>query len=268
VSNVNDPQSSGLTVRPQPNRRVKRGWMNMRVERVIHETHDTDTFVLVDAEDGGRAFDYVAGQYLTFRFDDLAEKPIVRSYTMSSSPNQGDFSAFTVKRVDRGLVSNWLCDKVQVGTILRARGPIGKFCYEPAKDRKHIVMIAGGSGVTPFVSMVREHGPRLGQPGEPEKMTLIVSYRSREDLICWPDLVAAQVLPNVRVITTLSREAAAGGFWHGRIDHDLLTRAIGGVYGEATFMSCGPQAIMDLTVEHVKGANVPDEHVKTESFES
>ena len=79
-----------------PQRRIKRGWMNLRVDRVVHDTHDTDTFILVDADEGGRAFDYIAGQYLTFRFDDIEAKPIVRSYTMSSSPNQPGFAAFTV----------------------------------------------------------------------------------------------------------------------------------------------------------------------------
>src|SRR4051794_38726778 len=83
-----------------PARRIKRGWMNLRVDRIVDETWDTRTFYLVDADEGGRAFDYTAGQYLTFRFDEVAEKPIVRSYTMSSSPNQDGFSAFTVKRVE------------------------------------------------------------------------------------------------------------------------------------------------------------------------
>ena len=107
---------------PTPDRRVKRGWMNLRVSHVIHETPDTDTFLMVDAEENKRAFDYIAGQYLTFRFDDVADKPIVRSYTMSSSPCQPDTVAFTVKRVEKGLISNWLCDNVRTGSILRARG--------------------------------------------------------------------------------------------------------------------------------------------------
>ena len=59
---------------PTPDRRVKRGWMNLRVSHVIHETPDTDTFLMVDAEENKRAFDYIAGQYLTFRFDDVADK--------------------------------------------------------------------------------------------------------------------------------------------------------------------------------------------------
>ena len=249
--------------------RRKKGWMNLRVAEVIHETWDTDTFILVDADEGGRPFDYIAGQYLTFRFDDIEAKPIVRSYTMSSSPLQGDYSAFTVKRVEGGKVSNWLLDSVKQGQVLRARGPIGKFVYDPTKDKEHLVMVAGGSGVTPFVSIMREYAARLGQAGAPRKMTLLVSYRSKSDLICWSDLHQIRQRADAAVHTTLSREdRAAEGFWHGRICDTMIERAVGGDYRNATFMTCGPQAIMDLAVEHLRRNKVPEDAIKTESFES
>ena len=251
-----------------PITRRKRGWMNLKVTKVIHETHDTDTFVMEDQEDGGRVFDYHSGQYLTFRFDDVADKPVVRSYTMSSSPNQGDFSAFTVKRVEGGLISNWLCDNVKEGTILRGRGPIGKFCYDP-DDADHLFMVAGGSGVTPFVSIMRDHAEKLGQPGSPKRMTLLVSYRTKQDLILWEDLEAINAVEGCNVITTLSREdAQADGFWHGRIDEPMLAKAIDGEYSGTTYMTCGPIPMMDMMVEHCKKNGVAEEFIKLESFES
>jgi len=250
------------------NRRVKRGWMNLRVTEVNTETPDTLTFVMVDADDGGRPFDYVAGQYLTFRFDGIVDKPVVRSYTMSSSPLQPDISAFTVKRVEGGLISNWLCDNVQPGTVLRARGPIGKFCFDPGHDRSHLMMVAGGSGVTPFVSIIRQHAPTLGKPGSPKRMSLVVSYRSRADLICWKELEEARAA-GVAVHTTLSREdARSEGFLQGRISDGMLKELIRGDYANTTFMTCGPKEIMSLTVAHVKAAGVDDAHMKQESFES
>ena len=249
--------------------RRKKGWMNLRVSDVIRETHDTDTFVLVDADDGGRAFDYIAGQYLTFRFDGVSDKPLVRSYTMSSSPCQLNYSAVTVKRVDKGLISNWLCDHVKVGTVLRARGPIGRFVYESDKDQPHLFMVAAGSGVTPFISILREYAQRLGQADAPQRMTLLVSYRSKADLICWHDLVSIRNLPGIQVFVTLSREnLPEEGFWHGRIDDAMLNKAIAGDYHNCTFMSCGPQAIMDLVDAHCKAHGVVSGQVKTESFES
>ena len=86
--------------------------------------------------------------------------------------------------------SNWLCSTVEKGTVLRARGPIGKFCYDLRTDHKHLIMVAGGSAVTPFISMLREYQYRLGQVGAPDKITLLVSYRSKQDLICWKKIVA------------------------------------------------------------------------------
>ena len=251
------------------NRRVKRGWMNLRVDKVIIETPDTKTFVLVDADEGGRPWDYWAGQYLTFRFDGIEEKPIVRSYTMSSSANQDDICAFTVKRVDRGVVSNWLCDNVKVGDVLRARGPIGRFIYEPEKDCEHLVMVAAGSGVTPFVSIMREYCAKLGAAGSPKKMSLLVSYRSREDVILANDLQAFSNRAGCRVVVTLSRDplAPASLFYQGRITSDMILELVNNDFTNSTFMSCGPKAIMDLTGEVARSKGVPDAQIKNESFD-
>lgn len=251
------------------NRRVKRGWMNLKVIKVTEESHDTKTFVMVDADEGGRPWDYWAGQYLTFRFDNIADKPIVRSYTMSSSPNQLETCAFTVKRVEKGLISNWLCDQVKVGDILRARGPIGRFIYEPEKDLGHLVMVAAGSGVTPFVSIMREFADKLGANGAPKKMSLLVSYRSRKDLILWEDLQNFTTKLDCRVYVTLSRDdAASNEFWQGRINQDMIECVVGKDFTNCTFMSCGPTAIMDLTGDVARAHGVPAEQIKTESFES
>lgn len=254
-----------------PSRRIKRGWMNLKIERIIDECHDTKTLIFVDADEGGRQFDYVAGQYITFRFDDVSEKPVVRSYTMSSSPREKDFIAVTVKEVEDPFISKVLVRDTKVGQILRGRGPIGKFVYEPEKDEKHLVMIAGGSGVTPFISIMREYCDQLGKPGAPEKMTLLVSYRSRNDLILWE--TSQQInefrAKGAQIITTLSREdATSEGFWKGRIDPGMIERLLEGDFKGKTFMTCGPEAIMNTAVETAKLHGVPESQIKTESFSS
>lgn len=253
----------------QKNRRIKKGWMNLRVSEIVEETPDTKTFVFEDHEEGGRQIDYFAGQYLTFRYDGISEKPLVRSYTMSSAPSRDDLIRVTVKRVEQGKISNWMCDSLETGSVLRARGPIGRFCYDPEIDQKNVIMVAGGSGVTPFVSIMKEYGPILGQPGSPESLVLLVSYRSKQDLICWPELTAIARLPGCRVVTTLSREdAQEEGFWKGRIDAAMIDRLTGGKISETTFMTCGPDAIMDAMVNYCKDLGVPDSCVKKESFEN
>jgi glycine betaine catabolism B len=248
--------------------RRKKGWMKLKVKKIRQETPDTETFFFVNEEEDERAFDYIAGQYLTFRFDDIGDKPLVRSYTMSSSPKKHDEALVSVKRVYKGVVSNWMCDEIKEGTILRARGPIGKFCYLDG-DNEHLVMTAGGSGVTPFVSIMLEHLETLGQEGSPKKMTLIVSYKSKNDLILWEDLKTINAVEGARVVTSLTREdATSEGFLQGRIDDEMIAKVMEGDYKNTTFMSCGPIPMMDLTVAHAKANGVPEEHCKVESFES
>ncbi|MBC7659040.1 MAG: hypothetical protein H7249_04965 [Chitinophagaceae bacterium] len=250
---------------PAPRR--KKGWMNLEVTRIVDETWDTKTFYLEDAVDKGCPFDYIAGQYLTLRFNDITERPVARSYTMSSSPSQAGFSALTIKRVEGGLVSNWMCDQLKVGDTVKALGPIGKFCFDPVKFRPHLVMLGAGSGVTPFVSMAREYADRLGTPGAPEKMTLLVAYRSKLDLICWDDLVVLNKVPGVSIITTLTREdARSEGFLHGRPDDAMFRELLKVTYGTSSYMTCGPEAMMNQFVDFLKAENIAPEDIHLESF--
>lgn len=247
--------------------RRKRGWINFRIAKITEETHDTKTFFLVDDEDGTCTFDYIAGQYLTFRYDGIDKKPVVRSYTMSSSPRQKDSYAVTVKRVEGGLVSNWMCDQLKVGDILKGRGAIGKFVYDAATCEPNLTMIAAGSGVTPFVSILREYGDRLGSEGAPKTMNLLVAYRSRADLILWDELERLNKIDGINVFTTLSRDSDAPmSFWQGRPDTAMLDRATGDNYENTTFMTCGPEALMALVINHCLAKGADSGQVHKESF--
>jgi ferredoxin-NADP reductase len=243
--------------------------MKLRICKVIQENHDTRTLYFADDEDGGRAFDYIPGQYLTFRFDDLAGKPLARSYTMSSSPCESDYVAVTVKEVSKGIVSEYLCRNTKEGDVLRARGPIGKFCYFAETDAPHLAMVAAGSGVTPFTSMLREYAPHLGKKGAPQRMTLLVSYRSTHDLVNWEDLKAVSKIPGVEIVTTLSRENANDkGFLFGRINEEMLKKVFLHSLENTTFMTCGPKEMMNLTTHFLSTHHVPRERIKVESYES
>lgn len=248
--------------------RRKRGWMNLRITQVIEETWDTKTFYFVDDEDNEVAFDYIAGQYLTLRYDGIEKKPIVRSYTMSSAPIENDRVALTVKRVEGGLISNWMCDQLKVGDIVKARGPIGRFCFDPGRCQSHLVMVGAGSGVTPFLSILKEYADKLGQEGCPDKLSLLVAYRSKKDLIAWSDIERLRTLPGINIHVTLTREdASAEGFGFGRPDPSMIDSFLSGNYTGASFMTCGPTQLMDMTVEHLKGKNVADADIQTEAFD-
>lgn len=251
-------------------RRIKRGWMRLKVADLVQETHDTVTIVLVDADDGGRAFDYQAGQYLTFRFDALAAKPIVRSYTLSSSPCQKEAIAFTVKEVNDPFVSKFLCHDVKVGDVLRARGPIGKFCFIPGESKPNLAMIAAGSGVTPFISIIREFANCVGSLPCPTSLRLLVSYRRKCDVIFARQLSQWGQKANIDIRITLSREdPATGPYWHGRIDAAKLRDFVGNRSDKATtYMLCGPIPMMELASGALIAMGVDPEDIKSESFAS
>lgn len=251
-------------------RRVKRGWMNLKVTKIFEDNPSTKTLYLEDAEEGGVQFDYNPGQYLTLRFDSLAEKPVVRSYTMSSSPCEKKAVALTVREVEDPFVSRSLCRDYKVGDVIRARGPIGRFCYEPEKDHKHLVMVAGGSGVTPFVSIAREFAPSLGQPGSPEELTLFVTFRSDKELMCWETIKNLQGKDNIQIVVTLSRQEQlpeGSSFVKGRVNEALMDEVLQGSYEGKTFMTCGPTALMNMMTSHVRSKGVAEEYIKQESFD-
>jgi ferredoxin-NADP reductase len=125
-------------------------------------------------------------------------------------------------------------------------------------------MVGAGSGVTPFVSILREFHDKTGLPGAPERMTLLVAYRSRNDLISWETLEKVSS-PQSRVITTLTREEA-DGFLHGRPSPDMIDQILNNKYDDTTFMTCGPEVMMEMVTQHAKSRGVPAERIHTESF--
>ena len=248
-------------------RRIKRGWMKLKVSKILQDTHDTKTIILNDLEEGGRAFDYYAGQYLTFRLDGLSEKTLVRSYTMSSSPKEKDHIAITVKQVDPGFASRYLCKELKVGDILLARGPIGRFVFDPDKDHKHLVMIAGGSGVTPFLSILQEHSHLLTESSFLQQMTLLVNFKTKKDLIAWDLLQELKTKPGINILVSLSREQEKfQDCLLGRIEESLIIQAVNHDFSNKTFMTCGPEPLMTTVKSILTRNNVHANCIKTESF--
>ena len=124
----------------------------LRVADVIDETADTRSFVLEIPAPLGHRFAYAGGQFCTFRAT-IGGEPIVRCYSMSSSPDTGDPFTVTVKRVPGGKMSNWMNDTLAQGDTIDVMPPAGRFVLRAAEAP--IVAFAGGSGITPVLSIVK-----------------------------------------------------------------------------------------------------------------
>ena len=124
----------------------------LAVAEVVEETADARSFVLDVPRALEPRFAYAAGQFCTFRAT-IGGEPIVRCYSMSSSPDVGDPYTVTVKRVPGGKMSSWMIDTLATGDTIEVMPPTGRFVLRAVEAP--IVAFAGGSGITPILSIIK-----------------------------------------------------------------------------------------------------------------
>lgn len=127
------------------------GWREFRVDEKIRESEIVTSFVLRPV-DGGAVVRHRPGQYLTFQLELPGRSTLKRNYSISSAPN-GNSYRITVKREPKGEASNWLHDGAEVGTVLKVAPPAGEFFLGQETERP-VVLLSGGVGLTPMVSML------------------------------------------------------------------------------------------------------------------
>jgi len=234
-----------------------RGFVQTPVLATLDEACDIRTIRMVRPE----GFAFEAGQFLAVRVR-VASREYVRCYSISSSPDSLGYLEISVKR--QGLVSNALHTTARPGAILAIKAPNGKFRY-PAGDDRPIVLLAGGVGITPLMSILR-HAVQA-EPSRP--VTLVYSARDERSLAFRDDLaVLGRRHPQLRIIYTLTRQAPPGpAFYPGRIDAALLQAAIPDITHAISFV-CGPQPMIASMREHLVQLGVPLAQIKYEAFEA
>jgi NAD(P)H-flavin reductase/putative sterol carrier protein/Fe-S-cluster-containing hydrogenase component 2 len=166
---------------------------------IIEETHNVKTFRLANPAGEKVPFDYLPGQFLTFEIEPYGA-PVSRSYTIASAPGLQDWIEVTVKREEQGLVSRWLHDTMRPGDCLRVRAPNGTFTFT-GEEADKIVLIGGGVGCTPLMSVVRSLSARQWA-GE---VHLILSFRKPSDFLFRDEIAALQMHnPRLQVTVTMS----------------------------------------------------------------
>ena len=133
---------------------AKHRFHELLVADVIQETADTRSFAFDVPDVLRELFRYVSGQFLTFEipWDGLR---LHRCYSLSSAPGIDARPTVTVKRVDRGRVSNWMNDRLEKGSRIAVKPPEGHFVLRTAEQERPLVMFGGGSGITPILSILK-----------------------------------------------------------------------------------------------------------------
>ncbi len=234
----------------------------LRVGSIVVETPGVKTFRLLPASGGGELpFTFVPGQFLNVAFY-IGGARMNRSYSISSSPTQREYIDLTVRREPRGAVSRHIVDLLRVGGLIEASGPVGKFTFN-GTEADSIVLIAGGVGITPMMSITRY----LTERSWPGEIFLIYVGRVPADIIFAREIAALErANPKLRVVIAISRPE--GTDWkgpRGHITRELLAQTVPDIASRRVHL-CGPPTMMDAIKALLTELGVPAEQMKTEAF--
>lgn len=203
---------------------------------------------------------HLPGQHLDVRLTAADGYTAQRSYSIASPPERPELDLI-VERLEDGEVSPYLADELRAGDLLELRGPIGRYFVWPEDADRPVQLIAGGSGVAPFLAMLGHH--RATASTVPVR--LLYSARTVDDVIGRAEV--ERHAPAVQARVTLTRGAPEG--WTGltgRIDGQVLAEHTIPLAQEPHLLVCGPTGF----VETIAGTLIDLGHdagrVKTERF--
>ena len=201
-----------------------------------------------------------AGQHVDVRLTADDGYVAERSYSIASAP--GEPLELTVERLEDGEVSPYLTEELRAGDELEIRGPIGGyFVWDGDDPGTPLLLVAGGSGVVPFRSMLR-HRARTGST---VPVRLLYSARSLPDVIYRAELDMPG--DGADVVYTLTRQQPPGWAGHsGRVDAELLTVVAWPGDHRALAYVCGPTAFVEIVAAELVSLGYPPDRVKTERY--
>ncbi len=260
---------------------MSKKFFTLTVKEIRPETADAVTVAFGIPEDIKSEFGYQAGQYLTLKFS-INGKEVRRAYSMSSSPLESDI-AVTVKRVKKGLVSNYIADKLAVGDKVEVMQPDGRFTPNLDGDqRKTYYLFGAGSGITPLMAILKtilEEEPQ-------SKVHLLYGNRSEESILFYDQLEQLQKRYDgqLSVTHTLSQpkrekpKGLSGLFakgtvsWEGltgRVDSALINRFLlenASNTREVEYFICGPGPMINVVEHALHQQNIDKKHIHVEHF--
>ena len=229
------------------------------VEEIIdHGNACAKTFVFKKA-DGGALPYFRAGQYLSLKLD-LDGSKVSRPYSISSDPKDAleGRIAVSVRANPGGFAADRILSELKVGDTVTASAPEGNFYYDELRDAKNVLALAGGSGITPFLSMARAIRDGI----EDFSLTILFGSRTRETVLFadeFEKITAA--CPKVKVVHILSDEEAEG-YEHGFITAELIRKYT--PEGEYSIFLCGPEAMYRFVMPEIEKLGLPRRLVRRE----
>jgi len=234
-------------------------WQLTEVRDIVVETPRVKSLLLRAVSWPG----HLPGQHVDIRLTAEDGYQAQRSYSIASPPGD-ELLVLTVERVKNGEVSPYLLDELRVGDRLELRGPIGGYFVWTGVASGPLCLIAGGSGITPLMAMLR-HRDRLS-PRAPAM--LLYSARSFEDIIYREELCSMRHRDSsLRIVHALTREQPKGWTGHrGRIDKTLLAANCFPPAQNPAIYVCGPTAFVEIISGLLVELGFDPISIKTERF--
>lgn len=230
----------------------------------VSPTAKTFRFEAVD----GKLPPFQAGQYVSLRIPVQGEdgpETVCRPYSISSAPfeartGEHPFFEITIRKKGNTFVPEQIFETWKEGTELIGNLPLGHFYYEPLRDSDNLVCLAGGSGITPFHSMIREiaHGTMDCH------LTLLYGSAKSDDIIFKKELdeLKMRAPDRIKIVHVLSDEPAWPGE-KGFLGKDLIQKYMG---EDPTFFICGPQVMYTFVEKALKELKIKERRIRREVF--
>jgi len=220
-------------------------WHVAAVREIVEESERARTLVFDVPEWPGHR----AGQHVDVRLTAPDGYQAQRSYSIASAPERGTVS-LTVERITDGEVSPYLVDVAEVGDELELRGPIGRPFTWSTRDGGPLLLVGGGSGIVPLMSMLRHRAARA----DPVETRLLASSRSPALGLYKAELREIGPREHLEVAWTYTREAPAGwAGWTRRVDAEMLAAIAPPPSARPLAFVCGPtpfvETVSDLLVD-------------------
>lgn len=279
------PLSGFLNMVPERNRRIAKGAKTLpvsefnanRLARSLHpavqhvkiakvaEHAEAKSFTLVpDTERGTSSLAYFrASQYVSVDLC-IGGTVLSKPYTIRSGPGSalgetGTSYVLTIKLTRPGYASKWILENWKEGMRLDISGPLGDFYYDRIRDARHVVALAGGSGITPFFSMAEAIADGI----EGFNLTILYGSRTAAGILLKGELdeVAARAGGKVKVVHVLSDEEREG-YEHGFLTAELVKKYA--PEGDYSVFMCGPQAMYDYEERELAALGLPRRRIRRE----
>ncbi len=233
--------------------------LRLRVSEIIDETRSAKTLRLIPVQ--GYLPPFQAGQYISLAVE-IGGVVTSRDYSMSSPPSQIGYYDVTVRRVGDGFVSEYLLDEAKPGDEFTSSSPAGNFYYNPLIHGRDLVFIAGGSGITPFMSMIREVAGR----GLDRRIHLFYGSQSPDDIIFGQEIEnLSRRHPNFTWTSVISDPPQGYQGRAGFISADLMKEVLGDL-SDRMFYLCGPEAMYTFCRKELAGLGVPGRRIRVEMY--